>query len=313
MTIAEGITAAGRLSILWAEKAANDYLQKVMNDTKDRVIAIDTDSLYIVMDDIVDKYCPENMDPVKWLDQFGEKAMEPVFKKAYANLANIVNARSNEMVMKREVIADKGIWIAKKRYLLNVHNSEGVQYHEPKLKMMGIEAIKSSTPEICRNAMKDLFKIIVKGSESLTQDAIASFRRTFESQPPQEIAFPRGVSKVRYYMSRTGDKPYIKGTPINSRAAILYNNMITERGLENKYRLITDGDKIKYIHLVKNNPIKENVIAFPDNHLPVELGLHDYIDYEKQFEKTFLEPIKFILDAVNWTPAPVASLESFFG
>ena len=214
------------------------------------------------------------------------------------------------MVMAREAIADRGIWTAKKRYILNVHNNEGVQYAEPKLKIMGIEAIKSSTPSACRDALKALFNVIITGSEDNTQKAIAQFRTHFSSLPAESVAFPRGVNDISKW-SRKRDAIYGKGTPIHVRGALLHNKRIRSLALEKKYQLIQNGDKIKFIYLRVPNTIQENVISFP-GHLPEELELHKYVNHDLQFEKTFLDPIKIILDAIGWAPEPRADLQQFF-
>jgi DNA polymerase elongation subunit (family B) len=181
---------------------------------------------------------------------------------------------------------------------------------KPKLKVMGIEAVKSSTPMICRDAMKEMFKIIVQGDEKKTQEAISEFREVFKKLPPQDIAFPRGVSSVSDYVDKV--LIYRKGTPIHARGSLLYNYYIKKHGLNKKYQYVTNGDKIKFLYLKKNNPIQQNVIAFPNNHLPEELGLHDYIDRDLQFEKTFLDPLDIILKSIDWTAEPVSTLEDFF-
>jgi len=212
-------------------------------------------------------------------------------------------------VMKREAIADRGIWTAKKRYILNVHNNEGVQYSKPKIKMMGIEAVKSSTPQVCRDAMNEMFKIIMTGDEKKTQDAIEMFRQHFSTLPPEAVSFPRGVSNVTGF--RDSEKVYRKGTPIHVRGSLLYNHYLKRHGLEKKYELVRNGDKIKFLYLLIPNSIQENVISFPET-LPSELDLHKYIDYKKQFQKTFLDPLEMILDAIDWKSEPVVSLEDFF-
>ena len=212
------------------------------------------------------------------------------------------------MEMSREVIADRGIWTAKKRYILNVHNSEGVQYAEPKLKIMGIEAIKSSTPAVCRDALKQMFKVIIRGSEEETQQSIADFKNRFNSLSPEEISFPRGVSELAKWSDRK--TIYTKGTPIHVRGALLYNHSIKDKSLHKKYELIQAGDKIKFCYLKLPNHIKENVITFP-GYLPPELQLLKYIDYDKQFEKTFLEPLNFILKAIGWESEKRTTLEDF--
>jgi DNA polymerase elongation subunit (family B) len=268
---------------------------------------MDTDSLYIGVKDVVDKFKPNN--PVSFLDEFGSKAIEPMLDKAFDQFAERTNAYTNRMVMKREAIADRGIWTAKKRYILNVHNNEGVQYAEPKIKIMGIEAIKSSTPMPCRDAMRNLFKVIVTGDEEKTQEAIALFKEHFKTLSPDKIAFPRGVTDVTSYSERQGI--YRKGTPIHVRGSLLYNHHLKAKGLDKQYQLIHSGDKVKFIYLLVPNSIQENVIAFPD-FLPEELALNKYIDHNLQFKKTFIDPIDIILNAIGWSAEPKADLQQFF-
>ena len=306
--IAEAITLSGQLSIKWAEVAINDYLNKVLKTDKDYVIAIDTDSLYVNLDPLVEAVKPAN--PVDFLDTVAQKKLEPALTEAYANLFNMMGGIENKMVMGREVIADTGIWTAKKRYILNVHDNEGVRYAEPKLKIMGIEAIKSSTPMPCRDALKDIFKVIIDGSESKTQAAIKEFKDYFVTLPAHDIAFPRGVSKVKEY--KDNNTIYKKGTPIHVRGSLLYNKRVQDLSLTKKYSPIKNGDKVKFIYLRKPNVIKENVISFPD-YLPAEFVIDKYIDYDLQFQKTFLDPIEPILGAIGWSSEEKASLEDFFG
>ena len=306
--IAEAITLSGQLTIRWAEVAVNKYLNKVLGTKKDYVIAIDTDSLYVNLGDLVDKVKPTN--PIDFLDKVSSEKLEPVLAKAYADLFSMMGGIEDRMVMKREAIADRGIWTAKKRYILNVHDNEGVRYAEPKLKIMGIEAIKSSTPAPCREALKELFKVIISGSESNTQAAIQAFKSYFVTLPPHDVAFPRGVSKVNEY--KNNQTIYKKGTPIHVRGSLLFNKRVKDLNLSKKYQPISNGDKVKFLYMKKPNPIGENVIAFPQ-YLPEEFGMHNYIDYDTQFQKTFLDPIEPILTAINWSSEERATLEDFFG
>ena len=312
MQIAEAVTLSGQLAIRWAEKCMNKTMNEVMQDgTKksesDYVIAIDTDSLYVNFGPLVEKFQPKN--PVKFLDKICEEHFTPRLSKAYAELAENMSAFENRMVMAREVIADKGIWTAKKRYILNVHNSEGVQFKKPKLKIMGIEAIKSSTPEVVRGKFKEAFKLLIDSDEATIQKFIKQFKSEFSSLPPEDVSFPRSVSSVTDWKDRK--TVYKKGCPIHVRGSILYNNFLSAKKLEKKYAKIQNGEKIKFAYLKMPNPIHENVISFPD-YLPQEMNIHSYIDYDKQFTKTFLDPLNLILEAIDWNAEEQSSLEDFF-
>jgi DNA polymerase elongation subunit (family B) len=306
--IAEGITLTGQLTIRWAERVMNAQLNKILGTTdKDYVIAIDTDSLYINMDDIVAKFNPKN--PTSFIDKICEEHFKDCLEQGFDELHKYLDTREKRIKMGREVIADAGIWTAKKRYALNVLDNEGVRYKEPKLKIMGIEAIKSSTPESCRDKLKEAFKIALSGNEKELQTFIYAFKSTFSNLPPEDISFPRGVSNVKSYSD--SQTIYGKGTPIHSRGSLLYNYHIKHNNLEKQYSLISEGDKIKFIYLRTPNPISENVIAYPE-YFPRELGLLDYIDYDTQFEKAFLAPLNLVLNAIGWK-SERSALEDFFG
>ena len=311
---AEAITLSGQVSIRWIEEKLNKYLNKVLktNDV-DYVIASDTDSIYLNMGPLVEtvykgrEKTTESV--VSFLDKVAQVELEKHIEGCYQELADYVNAYDQKMQMKRENIADRGIWTAKKRYILNVWDSEGVRYEEPKLKMMGIEAVKSSTPAPCRQMIKDGLKLMMSGTEEQVIKFIDKCRSDFRKLPPEQIAFPRTASDVRKYRSHSDI--YMKGTPIHVRGALLFNHYIKEKNLTNKYSLIGNGEKVKFIYLKKPNIIQENIISFIQD-FPTELGLDKYIDYELQFEKSFLEPLKSILDAIGWKTEQTTTLESFF-
>ena len=311
---AEAITLSGQVSIRWIENKMNGYLNKLLRtEDIDYVIASDTDSIYINFGPLVNKFFNNKLDDkakiVSLLDQVCQDKLEPFIDKSYQELANYVNAYDQKMFMKRENIADRGIWTAKKRYILNVWDSEGVRYEEPKLKMMGIEAVKSSTPAPCRRMIKDALQLMMSGTEEDVIKFIDDSRVQFKKLPPEDIAFPRTVSNVNKHKSTS--TIYAKGTPIHARGALLYNHYIKNKKLDNKYSLINNGEKIKFCYLKKPNWIHENVISFISD-FPSELDLDKHIDYELQFEKAFVEPVKVILDAIGWNVEKVVNLELFF-
>ena len=311
---AEAITMSGQTSIRWIENRVNGYLNNLLQ-TKDvdYVIASDTDSIYINFGPLVDKFFSNHNGNktklVTILDKICQEKLEPFIEKSYEELATYVNAYAQKMQMKRENIADRGIWTAKKRYILNVWDSEGVRYDAAKLKIMGIEAVKSSTPAPCRKMIKDALNLMMGATEDEVIDFIDDAREKFRKMPPEDIAFPRTVSDVNKYKSYSAI--YAKGTPIHCRGALLYNHYIKEKNLDTKYSLINNGEKIKFLYLKKANPIRENVISFISD-FPMELGVDKYIDYDLQFDKAFLEPVKVILDAIGWNVEKVVNLELFF-
>ena len=292
----------------------NQKVNKILKtEGVDYVIASDTDSIYLNLGPLVDRVYEGREKTtegvVSFLNKVCETEFEPYIESSYEELAEYVSAYDQKMQMKRENIADRGIWTAKKRYILNVWDSEGVRYEDPKLKIMGIEAVKSSTPAPCRSMIKDALKLMMSGTEDEVIDYIEMCRSKFKSLPPEEIAFPRMVSDVNKY--KASSTIYAKGTPIHARGALLFNFYIKEKNLQNKYSLINNGEKIKFVYLKKANPIRENVISFISD-FPVETGLDKYIDYDLQFEKAFLEPVKTILDAIGWNVEKTVNLELFF-
>lgn len=313
---AEAITLSGQLSIRWIEKKINQYLNKILETSNfDYVIASDTDSIYLNLGPLVQKiYGAKDVAKEKivdFLDKVCEDKLQPFIDKSYQQLADYMNAYAQKMFMKRETIAETGIWTAKKHYILNVWDNEGVRYTEPKLKMMGIEAVKSSTPMVCRDKIKDALKLIMKGNEKDFQDFVASFKKEFKTLPFEDVAFPRGVSEVAKYTEKGKNTFYSKGTPIHVRGSIIYNVLLEKHNLTKKYQKINDGDKIKFCYMKVPNPTHENVLSVLTV-LPKEFDMQKYIDYELQFDKTYIEPLKSIVSTFGWNVEPTSSLLGFF-
>ena len=313
---AEAITLSGQVSIRWIENKVNGYLNKLLNtNEKDYVIASDTDSIYLSLDKLVTTvYGDQEVSQekvVNFLDKACKEKIEPFIDKSYQELAEYSNAYEQKMFMKRENIAARGIWTAKKRYILNVWDSEGVRYNQPKLKMMGIEAVKSSTPAPCRTAIKDALNIMMSGEQDELVKFIDDFRNKFNSLPPEDIAFPRSVNGLSKFRSDTN--VYSKGCPLHVRGTLLYNFYVAKKKLENKYPLVQEGEKIKYIFLKvdRTNPINENVLSFL-NTFPRELGLEHCLDRKAQFQKSFLDPLQIITKVIGWETKKTSTLEFLF-
>ena len=313
--MAEAITTSGQLSIRYAEKSVNDYLNKFMKtENLDYIVYIDTDSIYVDMAPVIEKvFGTVDIDKKtgeEFLDKVCKEKIEKIIEEGYVELAEKMGAYRNAMAMKREKITDKSVFVAKKRYVMNALNSEGVHYEEPKISVTGLESVRSSTPEICREKLKQSFKVIMTSDEINTQKFIGDFRNEFFELPAEQVAKISGTDDIEKYIDKkTGS--YKKGCPMHVRGCILYNNFLKEKGLDKKYESIKSGDKIKFVYLKSPNPIKENMISFP-NILPSEFGLEKYIDYETQFNKVFLSPIDNLLSAIGWSAEKVDSIENFF-
>lgn len=328
--LAEAITLSGQLSIQWIGQELNKYLNKTIGTADvDYVIASDTDSVYLCLNNLVEKVYPsvsmfdgetkvskpDTKTIVDFLNKAAEEIILPFIDKKYKQLADTMNAYENKMQMGREVIADKGIWTAKKRYMLNVWDSEGVRYTEPKLKIKGIETTRSSTPEFVRKHLKTAINITLNGTEQEMVEFIEKCRNDFYALPPEQMAFPRSVNGMDKYADKA--TIYRKSTPIAVKGALIYNHNLEKFKLSKKYKKIIEGDKIKYIHLKKPNPFggakgEDQIISFP-NVLPKEFELEKYIDSKTQFEKSFIDPLTAILDTIGWSPDKKNTLENLFG
>lgn len=315
LRMALGVTTAGQLSIRWIENKLNQFMNKLLKTDSDYVIASDTDSIYLRLSELVgkvysDKDCSDAQQVIKFMDNVCDKKIQPFIDQSYQELADYVNAYQQKMRMKREGLSDKGIWTAKKRYILNVYNNEGVQYNEPHLKIMGLEVVKSSTPTVIREKMEEVIRMIMNDTEDNVQKFIDEFRIQFRTLNPEDVSFPRGVNGLRSYSDSVS--LYKKGTPIHVKGAIIYNTQLEKLGLTKKYEKIKEGEKLKFTYLRQPNPVKDSVISYPLQ-LPKEFGLHEYVDYDMQFEKAFLDPVNIILKSIGWNAEKQFTLESFFG
>ena len=315
LRLAESITKQGQLAIRWAGDVVNLNLNKMLKtDNVDYVVYTDTDSIYVKLEEVVDRmgYTDKpTMEIVDMLDMFCIKKMQAIIDNGYESLAWHCNSYSQKMQMDREVISSSSIFCTKKKYTMTVWDSEGERFVEPYIKMMGLDVIKSSTPEFVRVAMKKTITLMLNGDESDVQKYIKGFKKEFKKYNPEEIAFPKGVNNMEEkYCDGNGDLIPSVTVPINSRASMLFNKTLNDLGMDN-YEHIMAGDKIKYIYLNLPNKLNSNVIGFVDV-LPKEFGLHSKIDYDIMWEKVYEKPMRAIIELIGWSVKPRASLESFF-
>lgn len=295
--IAEGITITGRVFIQYVIKKTNLYLNELFNTNNiDYVVFSDTDSMGITLLELIKQRGAENLpikERIQLMDQFTEAHIKPFIDGLCKKFADYFNCTTLSVYdMKREVLADVGIWRKKKNYIMQIYDNEGVKYDPPELKVRGIQIRRSDTPIICRNAMEKCVDVLLNKSESELQGFISDFYNKFKKRNPKEIAFPKGVSDIDKWIDTYYDNHFHswkKGTPVHVKAAMAYNILRLQHGLQNELPSINNGNKIKFVYLVANNPTPFDVVGFIDD-LPKEFGLHKFIDYEMQFDKSFKKP-----------------------
>lgn len=338
IALASSVTLSGQLSIKWIERKVNEFISAITKQEKDRVVLIDTDSIVLNLQDLVQQKCPniERSKQLDFLNVFGERAMNPFIDKSYQELAEYMNAYQQKMHMKRENIFNVLVSCAPKMYAGSVYNSEGVQYSldNPKWKIMGLALVKSSTPKVVRDSLKSTLEIILRnGTESDVQEYVKSVKEEYYKNSIEDIAFPRGITELGKYdrqvvekMLQTASKEelpilkkkleaksdcYVLGTPIHVKAALLYNKLIDDLSLGQKYTKIKDRERVKFVYLKTPNPIGEEVIGFQEK-LPPEFGISNYVDWDKMFDKSYTTAMTTITDILGWELTKANNLSDFF-
>lgn len=307
---AEAVTMSGQLAIRWIHDRMNEYMNKIFKTkNEDYIIAVDTDAIYLKMELFAKQLnISDSIELSRKIDKICEGLLQPFINKTFDDLADYVNAYEQAMVMKREAIAEKGIWLGKKHYVLNCWNIEGVEYKEPYLKTVGIEVQKSSTPKICRESLKKAISFVMNKDEETVQAYVNEFKTEFMSKKFEEIAFPRGVNGINEYKDSV--TIWAKGTPIHTKGALIHNHLLKKNGLDNKYPMIVDGDKIKFAYMKERNPYNIPVFAMLDE-IPEEFDIQQWTDYNLQFEKTFLDPLNNLMKVIGWSPEKINTVEGF--
>ncbi len=309
LRLAEAITISAQLTNRFFMKNINTFMNETLKTgDEDYIITGDTDSSYIAFGPLVQKLCKGKTykQIVSFLIKLDKDILAPKIAAWLDHLSRTMGFYENRLFMKREIIAGKGIWTAKKRYVMSVWANETVAYKYPKVKIVGYD--RSSDPTDCRKRFKACATMILLKSEEKLQKYIAAYERKFSTLTFEKIAAPRGVNGIEKY--QRGEK-WALSTPIQVRASIVYNEAIRAHGLSNLYEPIRSGDKIKFAYLQMPNLVGQNVIACKTV-LPPELGLEKYIDYETQFENHFLSPLQPLLEAAGWTAKKGSNLLALF-
>ncbi|MAE56074.1 MAG: DNA polymerase [Porticoccaceae bacterium] len=311
--IGKSITLSGQLVIQIAEREINKWMNKVLQtENVDYIIAIDTDSNYLNCQPLVDKFFSNKSknEIVDILDKIAKEQVQKVLEEGWVDTKDYLNAYDQKMVMEREAIASSAFWTAKKRYAMCVWDMEGVRMPDdkPKLKIQGLDAIRSSTPQSCREALLTMIRLTLLEDEKTLQSYISDFKDKFKAMQFEDIAFPRTMNNISKMTQTSG---FAKGTPPHIRGAIQFNRLLKQYKLEKDWETMKDGEKGKFIYLREPNNIGTNVLSF--NHtVPKEFDFIKYIDFEKQFSKAIIEPMDIILSPIGWTPEKQNTLEDFF-
>jgi DNA polymerase elongation subunit (family B) len=305
---AEAVTITGQLVTRTIFETVNKYLATQTGVDRDRILMSDTDSLFVTFEGIVNNKISIERN-VKKIEKFSKEVIEPLIDKCVSELTTYLNCFENVLSTKLEKIANVGVITKKKRYMMIVQYNEGVYFTNPKLTVVGLDTVRSTTPAFYRDKLKTAYEMICRNSNDDLINFIDEVKKETFQQPIEMIAFPKGVNNIAKY--RIGDADYKSRTPINTRASILYNDLIKKKKLQKKYEPIKEGDKIKFIYLTMPNPVFSDVVAFPSK-LPKEFELDKYIDYDKQFEKCFLSPLETMTSIIGWKAKRTVTLDELF-
>ena len=311
--LGKSITLSGQYAIQVAEKSINQWMNKALGTTnKDYIIAIDTDSNYVNFQPLVDKFFSNKTkdEIVDILDKIASEKVQEALNKGYNESADYMNSYDQKMVMEREAIASSAFWTAKKRYAMCVWDMEGVRMpsDKPKIKIQGLEAIRSSTPYVCRKPLLEIIDRVLLDTEESCQKYIKEFKDEFMTYSVEEIAMPRTINNLKKYGLADG---FQKGTPPHVRGAIQFNRLLEHHGLQNIWEPIMDGEKGKFLYLKVPNNTKTDVISFTTL-IPEEFDISKYVDMEKMFEKVIIDPVIGIFEPLGWSVEKRTTLESFF-
>ena len=304
---AEAITLTGQACTAQSYDVFNRFLQGILGDTIDRVVAGDTDSAYVDLSDLIMKlYGTVDLNVViDSVTKLCDTVLADKLEKRFEKFAKSLNSMKNTIDMKREVIG-AAVFVAKKNNVFEVYDNEGIRYATPRQKITGLEAIRSSTPKYFQAKLKEGYKILFQEDESLAHKFVSMVFTDTMKLKPDDVAGVSTANNIENFL--VGECGYASGTPKHIKGAIAYNHLIRD---SDNYQPIRSGDKVSVIQLKVPNPINSPVLAYNDN-FPSDLLDESYVDRELDYHKYFIKPYQRVLSIVKWNTARVASLEDFF-
>ena len=299
------VTATGQDVIKNSADFANKLYNDRLQDTNDYCIYIDTDSLYFSSKALL----PENKEPKEFTIGLA-RVMEKKLNEYYNGMAmELFFCDKHRFYIKGESVASKGLWIAKKRYAMNaVYDLEANLDVDNKIKIKGLDVVRSTFPPAFRDFMNSVLKNVLGGITKDDMDSkVLEFRKALDSRYYLDVARNTSVKNISEYEKGLSKQlnEFNKGTPAHVKACISYNKLLHHFKIANRYEKISDGEKIRYVYL-KSNPLNLETIAVKGYNDPKEIVeiAEKYIDYEALFVNELKTKLEDFYSALNWGLLP---------
>lgn len=301
---AEAVTLTGQDVIKTTSKMLNIEFNKKTGIEKDHCIYIDTDSVYFSSQDLI-----KDKDPKQFTITLARE-LEEKTNNFYDVMANrMFFCNNHRFHIKGESISETALWIAKKRYaMLKIYDLEKNIDIDRKLKVTGLDVVRSSFPAAFQKIMSNiLISILKQENKDVIDNMILSFRGEMDSLPFKDVAKNTSVQKIKEYDNKKekGFKNFEKGCPAHVKASISYNRWLRINKLDNIYEPIRNGDKIKWAYL-KNNPLGVPTMALKGFNDPQDLidFVSKYVNYDALFESELKKKVQAFYDALSWGMIP---------
>lgn len=305
--IASAITSGGRMTIMRTADYANEVINADCGSEGDHAIMSDTDSLFLSATPILEKNNLKNKPDQEIID-----FLRKYYNDLSANINNWYksfckerfNSNNNRLKIKSELISKSLYVSAKKQYAQYIVDKEGVPVQDFDFK--GLDIIKASFPKLFREFAQDLLKDILFDKPKSTIDKkILDFREKYKTLPLEEAAKPTGINKYKEYHGGKSKgsifSRVLPHCPVNTKAAIYYNDLLKFKGLDREHSIIQVGDRMKWVYL-KENPYDIDVIGMHELDPPQEIinFMNKYMDREAIFDKNLVKKLAKIYENLGW-------------